>query len=744
MVKGSVPDKSHRLEFFQQITAPLIEGVVIIDKQGSIQAVNQAVTALFGYEEKELIGQNVKILMPKKYSKDHDSYIDNYNKTGQAKILDVGREVEGKHKEGSVFSLNLKVNEIRYEDQVFYMGVLHSLEETNQIKKQSELLKRAEEISQIGHWRIDLVDNSVFWSSEIYRIHDVTPDCFDHDLESAIRFYHKDDIDLVRESIEKAIQHNQGFTFEARILRPSGEIRHVRSAGECQVDSIGNLIAIFGVFQDITEQARALKAIEDQNVFLSLIMESIPDFLFVKDEEFRIVSANPAFLNAYPEEMRDKVIGTTTLEAYNEQEAEEFLFYDKQALSEGVSENEETIMFPDGQVRTLVTKKVRFEQDGKKFILGIARDITNIKEAERKLAESEERYELAVSGSSAGLWDWNVKTGALFWSDRFKEIIGISDEDFRPHYEEFSERLHPEDKESTENALLKHLEEGTPYDVEYRLRRTDNSYVWIHARGQAIWDEGGKPSRMAGSVDDISQQKEAEEKLIQANSELEEFSYRTSHDLRSPLVSSITLLMMAKKSIQDGSYELAIQSLEHIEDSLKKLEALVKDILTLTHAKNIEEETEKIEIEELVDESLEKFANLENFERLNITKDLRFKAPLYLKKSRISLIVENLISNAVKYQDTSEKLSYLKISSYKEGHDFVLKVEDNGIGIPKDRQGQIFQMFKRFHSKVSFGSGLGLYMMKKSARILGGDIVFEDCKKGSIFKVIIPIPNEKG
>jgi len=102
-----------------------------------------------------------------------------------------------------------------------------------------------------------------------------------------------------------------------------------------------------------------------------------------------LTAANPSFLNVYPEDIRDTVIGTTTLEKYDKKDAEEFLKYDRQAMEEGYSETEETITFPNGQTKTLFTKKVKFQNlEGKNFILGVGRDITDIKKKEKELIRS--------------------------------------------------------------------------------------------------------------------------------------------------------------------------------------------------------------------------------------------------------------------------------------------------------------------------------------------------------------------
>ena len=773
--------------FFKQITTPLREGVIVLDQLGTIYATNQAITELFGYTEEELLGSNVTSLMSEEYKKTYNEFIRNYMKAGEESIQDFGNDAEGKHKNGSLFPAQLKVSKIDFEAASYFMCVIHSLEDetikAEQIKDQASLLERAEKIAKLGHWRVDLVKQEVFWSKEIYRIHGVNPETYQPQLDSAVDFYRKQDRKMVQDYLEECIKTKSDFTFEAQIVRPSGELRHVRSSGECIINKKGEVTSIFGAFQDITEQtkeekimnevyrittdddlfyedkmyqmleagkkyfglelgiisqiqwrdyvvqfvsendelqsgatfdlqgtycahtfgSRAVKAwhnageseiarhpcyknfglnayigttiyvnniaygtlnftstkprqtffsereksfinliaqyvgneiskelnrlereeliedLEDVNEELSksqnfqeMIMNSIPDLIFVKDPKLRIVQANDAFLNLYPKEKRDLVIGSTTAEEYDADEAEEFFKYDKIALKTGYSENEEEIHFPNGDRKILFTKKVRFESDNdEQFALGIARDITA--------------------------------------------------------------------------------------------------------------------------------QKKIENSLRQANEELEEFTYRTSHDLRSPLVSSISLLSMAQDSIKENDLDTAMKSLGHIEASLLKLEALIKDILSLTQAQNIEEENTEIDIQDAIYSALFKFSNMKNYERLDITTDLQFTEPVINKKSRFLLIVENLLSNAIKYQDENEEQSYIKISTYKEGRNFVFQVQDNGLGIPEEQHEKIFQMFKRFHNRVAFGSGLGLYMMKKSAGILGGDILFEQPKKGTIFKLVIPL-----
>ena len=139
--------------------------------------------------------------------------------------------------------------------------------------------------------------------------------------------------------------------------------------------------------------------------------------------------------------------------------------------------------------------------------------IADLQQTELALRESEERYTLAMRGSRDGLWDWNTLTDEVYFSPRFKEILGYLDDEIEHRFSEFESRLHPDDREQTLAAVQNHLERQVPYDVEYRLKTKQGDYRWIRARGQAIWNESGHPTRMAGSISDITDRKQVEDAL---------------------------------------------------------------------------------------------------------------------------------------------------------------------------------------------------------------------------------------
>jgi len=141
------------------------------------------------------------------------------------------------------------------------------------------------------------------------------------------------------------------------------------------------------------------------------------------------------------------------------------------------------------------------------------RIIAVLKEKEEQLEQSEERYEFAVKGSGVGLWDYNPVTGQLYWSPRYREILGISDPAFVPRQNEFQMRVHRDDKARTFAEIDRAIEQRIPYDGEARVRREDGSYVWLRLRGIPVFDRDEKLVRLSGSIDDVTALKLAEDAL---------------------------------------------------------------------------------------------------------------------------------------------------------------------------------------------------------------------------------------
>lgn len=223
------------------------------------------------------------------------------------------------------------------------------------------------------------------------------------------------------------------------------------------------------------------------------------------------------------------------------------------------------------------------------------------------------------------------------------------------------------------------------------------------------------------------------QKLTVANDELQQFAYRTSHDLKAPMATIRGLCKFIIQDIKENQLEDAIEGIEKVRNNSKKLEELTSDILHISKIENIDDKGEEIKISEIVNNITEKIELLIEEHNIKIEVNENHNQPFLSQRIRIAQILENLISNSIKYSDSNKNDRYVKIDSYNNEKQFVIKVSDNGIGIPARFHDKLFNMFSRFNQNYSTGSGLGLYIFKKHMDILGGQILFESSEEGSSF-----------
>lgn len=227
-------------------------------------------------------------------------------------------------------------------------------------------------------------------------------------------------------------------------------------------------------------------------------------------------------------------------------------------------------------------------------------------------------------------------------------------------------------------------------------------------------------------------------KLESANNQLEEFSYRTSHDMRAPVVSCLGLLDVIETAIENGNHKHITQSTKYMRETLIKLEQLIVDILILSKVNHLEEHSSEVNIETLVSETIEKFTHMDGFKKINFEIDIQAKKIITLK-TRLTTIFENLITNAIKYKDPAKDVNIIKIDTQEEDGRLVISIKDNGIGFPKEAEEEMFKMFKRFHSDTAYGSGLGLYTVKKSVDTIDGNITYQKQSGFTEFKITLPM-----
>jgi diguanylate cyclase (GGDEF)-like protein/PAS domain S-box-containing protein len=258
-----------------------------------------------------------------------------------------------------------------------------------------------------------------------------------------------------------------------------------------------------------------LEALRDSERRFHAFMDTSPVVAYMKDEAGKYVYVNQSFRRLFRADAQN-LIGKTDQELLPEEVAKKLRESDRGVLADNRSaELMEQIPGEKGDMRHWLAVKFPFtSQSGQKFLGGTSIDITERVMTEEALRASEKRWQLALRGANDGLWDWNAVTGEVYYSARWKQILGYGDNEIANTPEEWDLRVHTDDLARVKADLEAHLSRRTPYYVcEYRMRARDGSYRWVLARGQAVWDEQGRPLRMAGSHTDITDRKKAEEQL---------------------------------------------------------------------------------------------------------------------------------------------------------------------------------------------------------------------------------------
>ena len=280
------------------------------------------------------------------------------------------------------------------------------------------------------------------------------------------------------------------------------------------------------------------------------------------------------------------------------------------------------------------------------------------------------------------------------------------------------------------------------YQVEYRIITREGDLKWLWEQGAAIYDDEGQVVAIEAFMTDITRQKNTEielhntiRELNDRNLELDTFTYKVSHDIRSPLLTIYGLTDVLKN---EKSLELIPEYCARIDSTVHKLDLFTKDLLIYARSKEHSESRQKIDFNVLISDALNDsgYPNYSDFIRLKTT--ICIEREVVSESFRLKVILSNLFSNAIKYRDTLKPVSYLNVEVLSKAESFMITIEDNGIGIDRVYQEEVFKMFFRA-TEISEGTGLGLYIVKMNIDKLMGSISCISKKdSGSVFTLNFP------
>lgn len=391
-----------------------------------------------------------------------------------------------------------------------------------------------------------------------------------------------------------------------------------------------------------------------------------------------------------------------------------------------------------------VRERAELEFDADRKLIGgfgITQDITDIRAAEQALRESEERFQLSAEIGRSGTWDWNVTTGAVFWSRGHFEILGYCLDEVRPSYQAWINRVHPEDRAFVDTEIRRCMESPCEYTAEFRVVWPDDSVHWMSARGRFEYDEQGFCQRMLGVMAEVTSLKQAELALREADQRKDEFLAMLAHELRNPLAPIRNAAhVLGRLGLNEPRVDWArnlierqVAHLTHLVDELLDVSRIVRGKISL---KKI-----PIDLAELIHQACESAHPL--LAAKNHRLETRIpEVPVKLEGDTVRLVqvLQNLLNNAAKYTPDG---GCIRVQGRQVGKEVEIQVEDNGVGIPADLLPGVFDLFRqgeRTLDRSQGGLGIGLTLVKRLVELHGGRVSVHSAGPGlgATFKVWLP------
>lgn len=506
----------------------------------------------------------------------------------------------------------------------------------------------------------------------------------------------------------------------------------------------GETAGAVSIGQDVTDLLATQERLRESEERHRTLLASLPQRIFVKDQQGAFVSVNEPFARDFGLRPKD-LIGKSDLDFFEAELAEKYRADDRRVMETRATETiVEANVVQDRQRYVEVVKAPVITESG--IVLGIVGVFTDI--TERKLMEEELAYERDLLHT---LMD-NIPD-QIYFKDRqscFTRInpaaaraIGFTDPEEAVGKTDFE--VHPDDLAGGYHADEQHLmQTGEPVVGKLEAQRTrDGVERWLSTTKVPIRDRSGTIVGISGISRDVSDRIEVEEtlrrtaaELARSNEELQQFAYVASHDLQEPLRMVASYTQLLARRYRDKLDDDGVEFINFAVDGATRMQGLIQDLLAYSRVGTRGDAFTPVPLERAVDRALNnlKLAIEESGAEIKCDPLPTIQGDI----SQLAQLFQNLIGNAIKFRGSEHPC--VRISAARQGPDWLISVSDNGIGIEAEYAERVFVIFQRLHGKTDYpGSGIGLSICKKIVTRHGGNIWVEgNPQGGSTFHFTFP------
>lgn len=377
--------------------------------------------------------------------------------------------------------------------------------------------------AKIGSWVLDVATGQLYWSSVVKEIHEV-PDEFEPNMETGINFYSDEHLEVITKAVQEAIGQGKPYALELKIITAKGNERWVRTVGEPEMVN-GECIRLYGSFQNIDQQKRAEELLKLSEQRFKALVQDGSDLIAILDAEFNYTYVSPtseSILGISPE----RFIGTSALDYIHPEDQERIASIIEKLPSEGQHKSV-PFRFKNASgdwewIETILTNKT--EDPAINGFVANSRVVTQQIEREAELKASLERYDYVLKASNDIIYDWDIRENEIIWDESFKSAFEHDDSTGRYTLEDWVHNVHAEDRPVVKESLDAALQNNnmTQWEAEYRFAKKGGSFVNIYERGFIIRNNEGEAVRMIGSLQNITERKQAVQELKNTEQKLRE------------------------------------------------------------------------------------------------------------------------------------------------------------------------------------------------------------------------------